>query len=93
MATFEIEDKFMRDIDLLIKKTGRYKTRSEFFKESVRSKFDELNETEWKKKFREETKKLSDLAYSRGFDGKPLTKEELDKIAREFVKREGIKLI
>ena len=93
MATFEIEDKFMESIDALLKKTGLYKTRSEFFKDSVRSKFKEINEQEWRKKFREETEKMSKVAYARGYKGGLITPEQRDKIAREFIKENKIKLI
>ena len=63
MATFEIEDKFMDSIDAMIKRTGLYKTRSEFFKESTRKRFSEIEEAEWRKKFREECDKMGKEAY------------------------------
>ena len=83
----------MDSIDALLKKTGLYKTRSEFFKDSVRSKYNEINEQEWRKKFREETDKMSKLAYSRGYKGGFPTKEHLDELAKKYIKEKGIKLI
>jgi len=93
MATFEIEDKFMKEIDAIIKRTGKYKTRSEFFKDSVRSKYKEIDEQEWRKRFREETDKMSKLAYSRGYKGGFPTREERAKIADEYLKKHNIQLI
>jgi Arc/MetJ-type ribon-helix-helix transcriptional regulator len=93
MATFEIEDKFMRDIDALIKRTGKYKTRSEFFKDSARSKYKEIDEQEWRKKFRETADEMSRIAYSRGYKGGFPTREERAKIADEYIKKQNIQLI
>ncbi len=92
MATFEIEDKFMNEIDKLIKKTGQYKTRSEFFKDSVRMRFTAIEEIEWRKKFREETDKMSKEAYAKGYKGGFITPKQRDKYAREYIKENKIQL-
>lgn len=93
MASFEIEDRFMSSIDAMIKRTGQYKTRSEFFKDASRKRFTEIEEAEWRKKFREETDRMSKLAYSRGYKGDFPTKEHLDELAINYIKEKGIKLV
>jgi len=93
MLSFELDDKFLKDIDSFIKRTGRYSSRSEFLKESVRSNYEKMSEQEWKTKFRDETEKMLKLAYLRGYNGETLSKERLDEIGSKFIKKKGIKLI
>ncbi len=92
MATFEIEDKFMSEIDKLIKKTGQYKTRSEFFKDSVRMRFTAIEESEWRKKFREEAEKMSKVAYAQGYKGGFIKPKQRNKYARDYIKENKIQL-
>ena len=94
MLSVAIDERFVKVIDELISKSGMYSSRSEFLKDSIRKNFDELLKTdEDLRKIHEGLQKLKKLAYERGYDGRMPTREEREKIAREFVKENNIKEI
>jgi Arc/MetJ-type ribon-helix-helix transcriptional regulator len=54
MLSVGVEDKFASIIDEFIAKSGRYSSRSEFLKDSIRRNLDEQTKSEeWRKKFME----------------------------------------
>lgn len=94
MLSVGVEDKFASIIDEFIAKSGRYSSRSEFLKDSIRKNLDKQMESEeWRKSFMEGILKLRKNAYARGFDGRFPTREERAKIAEEWVKENNIKLV
>ena len=94
MLSVGVEDKFASIIDEFIAKSGRYSSRSEFLKDSIRKNLDEqMKSEEWRKSFMEGILKLRKNAYARGYDGSLLTREERAKIADEWIKENKIKLV
>jgi Arc/MetJ-type ribon-helix-helix transcriptional regulator len=94
MLSVGVEDKFASIIDEFIKKSGRYSSRSEFLKDSIRKNLDkQIESEEWRKSFMEGILDLRKKAYARGFDGRFPTREERAKIADEWIKENNIKLV
>jgi Arc/MetJ-type ribon-helix-helix transcriptional regulator len=94
MLSVGVEDKFASIIDEFIAKSGRYSSRSEFLKDSIRRNLEEQTKSEeWRKSFIEGILELRKKAYARGYDGSLLTREEKVKIADEWVKENKIKLV
>jgi len=94
MLSVGVEDKFASIIDEFIAKSGRYSSRSEFLKDSIRKNLDKQIESEgWRKSFMEGILELRKKAYARGYDGSLLTREERVKIADEWIKENKIKLV
>ncbi len=93
MLSVEMDERYVKAIDAMIAKSGKYSSRSEFLKDSIRKNFDELLKTdEDLRKIHEGLQKLKKLAYERGYDGRMPTREEKEKIAREYLKKKGIKI-
>jgi Arc/MetJ-type ribon-helix-helix transcriptional regulator len=91
MLSVGVEDKFASIIDEFISKSGRYSSRSEFLKDSIRKNLDEqMKSEEWRRKFMESVLELRKKAYANGYDGSLLTREERAKIADEYFAKKGI---
>jgi Arc/MetJ-type ribon-helix-helix transcriptional regulator len=94
MLSVGVEDKFASIIDEFIAKSGRYSSRSEFLKDSIRKNLDkQIESEEWRKSFMEGILELRKKAYANGYDGSLLTREERAKIADEWIKENKIKLV
>lgn len=94
MLSFSVEDKFASIIDEFIAKSGRYSSRSEFLKDSIRKNLDkQIESEEWRKSFMEGILELRKKAYANGYDGSLLTQKERAKIADEWIKENKIKLV
>jgi Arc/MetJ-type ribon-helix-helix transcriptional regulator len=94
MLSVGVEDKFASIIDEFIAKSGRYSSRSEFLKDSIRKNLDkQIESEEWRKSFMEGVLKLRKNAYANGYDGSLLTQKERAKIADEWIKENKIKLV
>ena len=91
MVSFEVDDIFLKEIDLMIKVNGKYVSRSEFIKDSLRKNYSE--NMVWKEKTLEVAQKYKKLALERGWDNKLLTKKERAKLAENWVKKNKIKVI
>ncbi|MFH1751488.1 MAG: hypothetical protein ABH821_00920 [archaeon] len=90
MLSVAVEDSFAKAIDELISSTGRYSSRSEFIKDSMRKNYDKNVElSENVKKFRDGIIELRKLAISRGMKPGMPTREERDRHAREYLKKNG----
>lgn len=93
MLSVQVDDNLVEAIDSLVKASGLYSSRSEFLKDAIRKNLLSTQDmSESMKKIRESRLRLSKLAYERGFDGKQLTREEKEKIADEWIKKNNIKL-
>ena len=91
MLSVGVEDKFASIIDEFIAKSGRYSSRSEFLKDSIRKNLDEqMKSEEWRKSFMEGILELRKKAYANGYDGSLLTQKERAKIADEYFAKKGI---
>ena len=94
MLTVEVDEKYAKAIDKAIAKTKMYSSRSEFLKDSIRKNYLEMLLTDEDfRKMHEETAKLAKIARERGYKGGLLTRKERHKIAREFLKENGLKEI
>jgi Arc/MetJ-type ribon-helix-helix transcriptional regulator len=94
MLSFSVEDKFASIIDEFIANSGRYSSRSEFLKDSIRKNLDkQIESEEWRKSFMEGILELRKKAYANGYDGSLLTREERAKIADEWIKENKIRLV
>jgi len=90
MVSVELKDSFLKQIDELIKKTGKYSSRSEFLKESMRKNLDAQLESA--KKFNDfilETERLRAIAKKRGNKGGLLSKEDGEIMAKEYIKKKN----
>ena len=93
MLSVEVDERYAKNIDAMIKKTGMYSSRSEFLKDSIRRNLEKMIESDEKlKDIHEGLKEIARVAKERGWDGKLPTRAERDKWAREFVKKNGIKI-
>jgi len=91
MLSVGVEDKFASIIDEFISKSGRYSSRSEFLKDSIRRNLEEQTKSEeWRKSFMEGILELRKKAYANGYDGRLSTLEERAKIADEYFAKKGI---
>jgi len=91
MLSVEVDDKLVKTIDEVVKKSGRFSSRSEFLKDSIRKNLTREAEVEENmKKFLSGIAELRKKAYARGYDGRLLTQEERAKIADEYFKEQGI---
>jgi Arc/MetJ-type ribon-helix-helix transcriptional regulator len=94
MLSVQVEDAFVNEIDELVKESGQYSSRSEFMKDSIRKNIEKVQESiAYRKKVREAFKRLAQKARARGWDGTMPTREERDRIAEEFVRKNNIKLM
>ena len=89
-VTAVLNNDFIKAIDKAIRKSKMYSSRSEFFKDAIREKFEQLlfpNPGAWKlrKGFRE----LGKIARSRGWDGKLSTRKQRAEAADELLKEKG----
>ena len=92
MLTVEVDEKYAKAIDKAIAKTKLYSSRSEFLKDSIRKNFREMLRTDEDfRKIDEASEKLAKIAKERDYKGGLLTRKERDKIAREYLKKEGLK--
>jgi Arc/MetJ-type ribon-helix-helix transcriptional regulator len=93
MISFEVSDAFAEAIDAFISYSGIYSSRSEFLKDSVRKNLEETKKTsEFIQELRKSSIELAKKAKAKGWDGKMLSKEERDKLAWEFIKKNKIKI-
>ena len=91
MLSVGFEDKFALMIDEFISRSGRYSSRSEFSKDSIRKNLDEqMQSEEWRRKFMEGILEMRKKAYANGYDGRLPTREERAKIADEYFAKKGI---
>jgi len=72
MITLKLDDKFLGDIDMVVKK-DRYHNRTEFIREALR---DKLEEARYKKC-------LAELAHLRGASTKKTSSKEYEEIRRK----------
>ncbi len=94
MLTVEVDEKYAKAIDKAIAKTKMYSSRSEFLKDSIRKNFREMLLTDEDfRRMHEETEKLAKVAKERGYKGGLLTRREKHKIAKEYLKENGLKEI
>lgn len=94
MLTVEVDDKYANAIDKAIAKTKMYSSRSEFLKDSIRKNFMELLRTDEDfRKIDDAAKELARVAKERGYKGGLLTRKEKHKIAREYLRENGLKEI
>jgi Arc/MetJ-type ribon-helix-helix transcriptional regulator len=93
MLSVQVEDQLAAEVDRVIEESGFYSSRSEFLKDSIRRLIDEVREhAAYRKKVREAFRELARKAKARGWDGKMPTREEREKIADEYVRKNNIKL-
>ena len=89
--TAVVHDDFIKMLDKKIKESRRYSSRSEFLKDAIREKYEKLLlEDPLFRKIHEESMHLRELARARGWNGKLPTRKERAKIAREYLKENGI---
>ena len=91
--TAVVSNDFIKAIDKVIKSSNLYSSRSEFLKDAIREKFEELvfvSEGAWN--IRKEMRKLGKLARSRGWDGKLPTREKREEAFLELAKEKGFKI-
>ena len=85
-----VDKNFVKTIDALLAKNSMYGSRSEFIKDAVREKTNELLETQKNLAgIRRATKILARKAVKAGYKGEPLTKEDRIKAANEMLKEHG----
>jgi len=91
MLSVAVDESFASAIDRMISSSGVYSSRSEFLKDSMRKNLAEMMVvSEDLRKIRESAEKLFKKARARGYKGGLLTRKEKEKIAREFVKKNGL---
>lgn len=91
--TTVVDDEFIKMIDRVVKESRMYSSRSEFLKDAVREKYEELMLSNPKiKEIRLATRELARKARENGWDGSAMTREDREKIARKYMKRKGIKI-
>lgn len=88
--TAVVKDEYIKMIDIAIKKSGLYCSRSEFIKDAIRDKFESLLLIDDDlKRIRNSTRTLALKARSSGWNGKMPTREERVKIADAYLKKNG----
>jgi Arc/MetJ-type ribon-helix-helix transcriptional regulator len=93
MLSVQVEDTFVQEIDELVQQSGQFSSRSEFLKDAIRNNIKRVQESvAYRAKVRAAFKRLAKKAIQRGWDGKMPTPEERDRIAEEYVRKNGIKL-
>jgi len=93
MLSVEVDDKLVKTIDEVVAKSGRFSSRSEFLKDSIRKNLTHEAEVEENmKKFLVGITELRKKAYANGYDGRFPTREERAKIANEWLKENNITL-
>lgn len=93
MLSVEVKDSCAKAIDAVVVSSGLYSSRSEFLKDSIRKNLAEVSQmSESLKSIRRGAEKLAAEARRRGYKGGLLSREEKEKIAREFIKEKGIKI-
>ena len=91
MLSVEVEDKLVETIDEVVAKSGKFSSRSEFLKDSIRRNLEKQVEVEENmKKFMAGILELRKKAYANGYDGRFPTREERAKIANDYFKEQGI---
>lgn len=90
--TVAVDEEYIKTLDLVIRSSKMYSSRSEFVKDAVREKVTELIKlNDDLNGIRESAKRLAKKAKARGWDGSLISKKEREKIAREFLKEKGFK--
>ena len=88
--TIAVDSEYLRVLDAVIKNSRLYSSRSEFVKDAVREKMQELVKLDGNlEKIKKAARALGKKALERGWDGTLLSKEEKAKIADEFIKEKG----
>jgi Arc/MetJ-type ribon-helix-helix transcriptional regulator len=92
MLSVEVQDSCVKAIDAVVASSGLYSSRSEFLKDSIRKNLAETTQmSDSLKSIRRGAEKLAAEARKRGYKGGLPTREERDKLAREYMKELGIK--
>lgn len=93
MLSVQVEDKLAAEVDLVIKESGFFSSRSEFLKESIRKSIAEIQKrAAYRRKVHDVLREFGKKALAKGWDGSLLTREERDAIAREHIKENKIKI-
>jgi len=93
MLSVSVDEGLARAMDKVIASSGLYSSRSEFLKDAIRKNLtDTMEVSEDLKSIRKGAIKLGKIARKRGYKGGLLSREEKDRIAREYIKRKGIKI-
>ena len=93
MLSVEVDDKLVKTIDEVVAKSGRFSSRSEFLKDSIRRNLEKQAEVEENmKSFMNTVVQLRKKASARGYDGSLLTREEKVKIADDHFNEKGINI-
>lgn len=88
--TTVVDDGFIKSIDKVIKSTKLYSSRSEFLKDAVREKFEELVMLDPDlRRIRLASQKLARKAIARGWDGSLITRADKERAHRELMKEKG----
>gem|GEM_PF-1138795 len=94
MVSVELEDGFLSQVDEVVRRSGRFSSRSEFFKDSLRKNLaDEMDFLSRFGQFKKGITALRKKAYSNGYAGSLLSRSEKERIANEWVKENKIKLV
>ena len=92
MLSVEVRESCAKAIDAVVACSGLYSSRSEFLKDSIRKNLAETAQmSESLKSIRRGAIKLAAEARKRGYKGGFPSREERDKLAREYMKEKGIK--
>ncbi len=89
--TTVVDDEFIKMIDRVVKESKMYSSRSEFLKDAVREKYEELMLSNPKiREIRMATRELARKARENGWDGSPMTREDRERIARKHLREKGL---
>ncbi|MFH1256876.1 MAG: ribbon-helix-helix domain-containing protein [Candidatus Diapherotrites archaeon] len=83
-----MEPALIKEVDKIVKSEKLHNSRNEFIRDAVRSKVLEFRRSKVRKMLRE----IRDNALKNGWNGELLTREERDKMAKEFMKKKGFSL-
>ncbi|MEW6294852.1 MAG: ribbon-helix-helix domain-containing protein [Candidatus Diapherotrites archaeon] len=85
VESFSLNKEVIKDIEKLIRSSGFYSSKSEFYRDAVRDKYFELIKLKQEKVRKEFSKKIR----AKGYKGRFLSREERIKIANEHLMEHG----
>lgn len=81
-----VEPKLIEEVDRIIKTQKLHSSRNEFIRDAIRSKVMECRKTKLRKLLRE----IGQNALAKGWNGEMPSKEEREKILREYLAERGL---
>lgn len=88
--TIVVDKEYAELIDMVVDSSNKYSSRSEFLKDAVREKTEELTvKNKWQEDFKKRTRALALKAKERGWDGSLPTREDRIRVADEYLKKKG----